>query len=73
MSAEVPARQTALAELITALQRSGEYNAQDQTPPAGRGFRWKDGQFTGERVNDAHLTNAEKWAARERAVGARRC
>ena len=27
---------------------------------------WKDDQFTGERVNDAHFTNAEKRAARER-------
>jgi hypothetical protein len=25
---------------------------------------WKDGEFTGERVNDVHLTNAEKRAAR---------
>ena len=28
---------------------------------------WKDGQFTGERVNDVHLTNAEKRTAREAA------
>ena len=28
---------------------------------------WKDGEFTGERVNDVHLTNAEKRVARERA------
>ena len=34
MSTEVPARQTVLAGLIAALQRSGEYNAQDQTAPA---------------------------------------
>jgi len=34
---------------------------------------WKDGQFTGERVNDVHLTNADKRAARERAGGARPC
>ena len=26
---------------------------------------WNNGQFTGERVNDVHLTNAEKRAARE--------
>jgi len=25
---------------------------------------WKDGEFTGERVNDVHLTNAEKRTAR---------
>ena len=28
---------------------------------------WKDGEFTGERINDVHLTNAEKRAAREAA------
>ncbi|HEN46768.1 MAG TPA: hypothetical protein ENI75_00200, partial [Mizugakiibacter sp.] len=28
---------------------------------------WNDGKFTGERVNDVHLTNAEKKTARERA------
>jgi hypothetical protein len=28
---------------------------------------WKNGKFTGERVNDVHLTNAEKRAAREAA------
>ena len=28
---------------------------------------WKDRKFTGERVNDVHLTNAEKRAAREAA------
>ena len=28
---------------------------------------WKDGKFTGERVNDVHLTNAEKSTAREAA------
>ena len=27
---------------------------------------WKDGTFTGDRVNDVHLTNAEKRAAPER-------
>lgn len=27
---------------------------------------WKDGEFTGERVNDIHLTNEEKRQARER-------
>ncbi len=27
---------------------------------------WKDGTFTGDRVNDVHLTDAEKRAARER-------
>ena len=34
---------------------------------------WKDGQFTGERVKDVHLTNADKRAARQRAPGARPC
>jgi len=34
VSTEVPARQTVLAGLIAALQRSLEYNAQDQTAPA---------------------------------------
>jgi hypothetical protein len=29
---------------------------------------WKNGKFTGERVNDVHLTNAEKRAAREMQV-----
>ena len=28
---------------------------------------WKNGKFTGERVNDVHLTNAEKRAARKAA------
>ena len=28
---------------------------------------WENGKFTGERVNDVHLTNAEKRSARERA------
>ena len=28
---------------------------------------WKEGKFTGERVNDVHLTNGEKRAAREAA------
>ena len=28
---------------------------------------WKDGEFAGDRVNDVHLTNAEKQAAREKA------
>ncbi len=32
---------------------------------------WKDGEFTGERVNDVHLTNAEKRAAR--AAGGKSC
>jgi len=27
---------------------------------------WKDGEFTGDRVNDIHLTNEEKRKARER-------
>ena len=30
---------------------------------------WNNGKFTGERLNDVHLTNAEKKAARERAEG----
>lgn len=30
---------------------------------------WKNSQFTGERVNDVHLTGTEKCAARERAEG----
>ena len=30
---------------------------------------WSAGKFTGERVNDVHLTNAEKQTARERAEG----
>ncbi|MEW8279845.1 MAG: N-6 DNA methylase [Candidatus Thiodiazotropha sp.] len=30
---------------------------------------WKDGKFTGERVNDVHLTNAEKRAARAQGGG----
>ncbi|WP_029131814.1 Eco57I restriction-modification methylase domain-containing protein [Sedimenticola selenatireducens] len=30
---------------------------------------WKDGKFTGERVNDVHLSNAEKQIARERVEG----
>jgi hypothetical protein len=30
---------------------------------------WNDGKFTGERVNDVHLTNAEKCKARERVEG----
>ena len=29
---------------------------------------WLDGAFTGERVNDVHLTHAEKYAARDRAA-----
>ena len=29
---------------------------------------WKNGKFTAERVNDVHLTNAEKRAAREAGV-----
>lgn len=33
---------------------------------------WKDGRFTGERVNDVHLTNAEKQTARERFGRARK-
>ena len=32
---------------------------------------WKDDRFTGERVNDAHLTGAAKRAARERAASER--
>ncbi|HMP71360.1 MAG TPA: N-6 DNA methylase, partial [Pirellulaceae bacterium] len=31
---------------------------------------WKDGQFTGERINDVHLTLAEKIAARPEQVAA---
>lgn len=30
---------------------------------------WNNGKFTGERVNDVHLSNAEKQKARERAEG----
>ncbi len=30
---------------------------------------WSAGKFTGERINDVHLTNAEKRKARERAEG----
>lgn len=37
---------------------------QDQFP-----WFWKNGKFTGERVNDVHLTNIEKRAAREKAGG----
>jgi len=33
---------------------------------------WKDGHFTGERVNNVYLTNAEKRAARERLGGTRK-
>ena len=29
---------------------------------------WLDGTFTGERVNDVHLTHVEKYAARDRAA-----
>jgi hypothetical protein len=29
---------------------------------------WKDGNFTGDRVNDVHLTNEEKHKAREKAA-----
>ena len=38
-------------------------------------FPWfrKGGRFTGEPVNDAHLANADKRAAREPAAGARAC
>jgi hypothetical protein len=32
---------------------------------------WKGGRFTGERVNDVHLTSAEKRAAHERTAGRR--
>jgi hypothetical protein len=32
---------------------------------------WEDGEFTGERVNDVHLTNAEKRAARAGEVNDR--
>ncbi|QBQ53364.1 Eco57I restriction-modification methylase domain-containing protein [Nitrosococcus wardiae] len=32
---------------------------------------WKDGKFTGERVNDVHLTLAEKRASREEAASDR--
>ncbi len=42
-------------------------------PKAQFPWFWKDGQFTGERVNDAQFTNADKRAARERAAGARPC
>ena len=42
-------------------------------PKAQFPWFWKDGQFTGERVNDAHFTNADKRAAWERAAGARPC
>jgi hypothetical protein len=27
---------------------------------------WKDGKFTGDRINDYHLTNAQKRTAREK-------
>ena len=37
---------------------------QDQFP-----WFWKNGKFTGERVNDVHLTNAEKRAARKKTGG----
>ncbi|WP_419612317.1 hypothetical protein, partial [Thiolapillus sp.] len=37
---------------------------QDQFP-----WFWRNGKFTGERVNDVHLTNAEKKTAHERAEG----
>ena len=30
---------------------------------------WKDGKFSGERVNDFHLTNVEKRTAREQGGG----
>jgi hypothetical protein len=42
-------------------------------PKAQFPWFWKDGQFTAERVNDVHLANADKRAARERATGARPC
>jgi REP element-mobilizing transposase RayT len=31
---------------------------------------WNDGRFTGDRVNDVHLTNAQKRAAREKMAAA---
>jgi hypothetical protein len=34
---------------------------------------WNDGQFAGERVNNVHLANVDKRAARERAAGAGPC
>jgi len=40
---------------------------QDLRPQEQFPWFWKDGQFTGERINDVHLTNAEKRAARESA------
>jgi len=30
---------------------------------------WKNGEFTGDRINDVHLANSEKLKARERAAG----
>ncbi|HSF38981.1 MAG TPA: DNA methyltransferase [Thermoanaerobaculia bacterium] len=49
--------------------RGGE--PQDLRPREEFPWFWKDGQFTGERVNDIPLTNAEKRAAR--AAGERLC
>jgi len=42
-------------------------------PPEQFPWFWKDSRFTGERMNDVHLANADKRAARERAAGARPC
>jgi len=38
---------------------------QDLRPQEQFPWFWKEGQFTGERVNDVHLTNADKRAARK--------
>jgi hypothetical protein len=32
---------------------------------------WSGNQFTGDRINDVHLTNIEKQAARDRKNGAK--
>ena len=50
----------------------GERPAHERLLPlleAAWGEFWHDGKFTGERINDVHLTIAEKRVAREQVGG----
>ena len=65
-------------ELLTRAQKSKPPWIQDDSwdPDDDRELRprddyrwfWRDGEFTGDRVNDVHLTIAEKHMARSRNV-----
>ena len=53
------------------IQWTKDRGKEPENPKGESPWFWKDRQFTGHRVNDVHLRNADKRAARQRTAGAR--